>query len=166
MMTIGRIGFGLASGAALAGCLFGTASAQDDDLVGSWSCSTNAEDADTGMTMNIEFDQTYDSDGTYERAGKVQVAVEAFQVDVAFTMQEAGTWRRDAMVLAETMTEIELTSADESPTQISQFMLQQMQADAESDIAKEETLDISSLSAATLVLDQDDGVVTRCERSG
>jgi hypothetical protein len=166
MKTFSRVcRLGLSS-AAVAGCLITTAFAQEDELVGDWSCTMSTEDQEIGASLSAEFEQTYESDGTYEREGDIRVVIAAFEVDIAVSIAEAGTWRLiDAMTLGETATDLEFSSAEESPSQVEAMMLEQMQAEADAQAMEEQTTEIVSLTATMLELQDPDGAVLACEKT-
>ncbi|HUF72586.1 MAG TPA: hypothetical protein VMR74_06790 [Gammaproteobacteria bacterium] len=166
MKTLPRVCQLTFASAAMTGCLIATAFAQNDDIIGTWTCDLTVDDPESGAQMNAEFEHTYDGDGTYERAGEMNIVIEAFDVDIAIGIEESGTWRWvESMVVGETTTDIEFSSAVETPSQMEQMMLQQMQAAADAESSEEQTVDISSLTATTMEIEDDDGAVMVCAKA-
>lgn len=160
MKTFHRIPRLLFSAAVIGSLVIATASAQE--VLGTWNCGMTAEDPSGEGSINMEFEATFNADGTYERAGEMTIVMAALQVDTSFTFMESGSWTRDSMHLTTTPSEIEFQSGDEEPSQIEQMFLQQMQTAA--DNPEEETITISSLTATTMTLDVE-GEATVCEKS-
>jgi hypothetical protein len=159
-----RTGLGILGGAAIAICLPGTALAQDSELVGTWNCAGKAEDPEMGMTTIVEFVQTYAADKTYERKADLAITIAAFSIDVAMVVSDSGTWRREGMAVMEIMSDIEITAASEAPSQAEAAMLQLIQQEAEADIAVEETMQIRSLTASTMEIDDGGELLLACEK--
>jgi hypothetical protein len=164
MKTLNRTCIGVVAGAAIGVSLIGTAPAQDGNLIGTWNCAGGAEDAETGMSMNLEFEQTFTGNGTYERTAEVRIAAPVMQLDLTIVIDESGTWRRDGMDLAETPTAIEISSNKAMPSQIEAFMLQQMSAEVEQELNNETVTRITSLTATTMTVDQDE-LETTCTKA-
>jgi hypothetical protein len=164
--TLNRACRVLFGGAAVAGCLVATALAQNDDIHGTWSCGLSIQDPATGTTMNADFEQTYAADGTYERDGEMNILIEAFEVDITIVIEESGTWRWvEPMVLGETTSEIAFSSPAETPSQMEQMMLTQMQAAADAEVSQEQTVEIRSITATALELVDDEGAEMACDKA-
>jgi hypothetical protein len=149
----------------MAGCLIAPAFGQSDDIIGDWTCDLTVDDPETGTKMNAEFEHSYDDDGTYERSGQMNIVIEAFDVDISIGIDEEGTWRWvESMVIGETTTDIEFSSTVETPSQMEQMMLAQMQAAADAESSEEQPVDIASLTATTMEIEDDDGTAMVCEK--
>jgi hypothetical protein len=157
-MNMNRITRTLASSVAVAGCLIASAEAQDDNLVGTWECSMSTDDPQTGMSLNVDFVMTYDSDGSYEREGQMKIMQAEMEIDTTIEMKEDGTWSLDGLSLTESRSSLEFSSQEEEPSQIEQMILQGMEAAAGA--ATEETIELTSLTATTLQFDEDGGAST------
>lgn len=153
-----RLLFGVA---AIGSLVIATASASAQEVLGTWSCGMTAEDPSGQGSIDMEFEATFNADGTYRRAGAMTIVMAALQVDTSFDFMETGSWTRDSMLLTTIPSEIEFQSADEEPSQIEQMFLQQMQSAAEN--PEEETITITSLTATTMTFDVE-GEVTLCEK--
>jgi hypothetical protein len=166
MFTSKRVSGHFSSGLAIMGCLVGTAFAQEDDLVGTWDCGLEYMDPSVGAAITADFDMTYDADGTYTRAGRMDIAIAAFQVDISIVMDEAGKWRLvDSTALAETPTSLTFSAEDEMPTEMEQMIFQQMQAEANASLEQEETTDITSLTSTSMVLASEGGGALTCAKT-
>jgi hypothetical protein len=166
MFTSKRISRHFFSGFASMSCLIGTAFAQEDDLVGTWDCGLEYTDQSVGAAITADFDMTYDADGTYTRAGKMDISIAAFQVDISIVMDEAGNWRLvDSTALGETPTSLTFSSADEMPSEMEQMIFQQMQAEADASLDQEETTDITSLTSTSMVLASEGGGALTCAKT-
>jgi hypothetical protein len=158
-MAARRNSLGVCGGAVLAACLSGTVWAQDSELVGTWNCAGKAEDPEMGMTTVVEFVQVFSADKTYERNADVSVTVAAFTIDLSLLVRDTGTWSREEMAVTE------ISSAGAAPSQAEQAMLQLIQQEAEADIASEETMQIKSLTASTMEIDDGGDLLLACERA-
>jgi hypothetical protein len=148
-------------GAAAVSCLaIATASAQD--VLGTWSCAMMSEDPSGEGSVNMEFEATFSADGTDQRAGEMNIVMQALQVDTSFSFTEAGSWTRNAMVLTTAPSEIGFESSEQAPSQIEQMIAQQIQAAAQN--SPEQTLTIKSLTATTMTVDSE-GEETTCQRA-
>jgi hypothetical protein len=159
------MGMATLGAAALAGCLIGAPTAEDSEIVGTWNCAGSAADPAIGMTMNVEYVQTYSADKAYERTADLTIRIEAFQLDLAMTVTDSGSWRREAMAVTELMSDIQFSSANETPSPEEQATLQTIQAEAEADIGTEETMQIRSLTASTMELEDDEDMQLTCSRA-
>jgi uncharacterized lipoprotein NlpE involved in copper resistance len=148
---------------AIAGLQISTASAQD--VLGRWKCSMSMADPSGEGSVSADFDVTFNADGSYARTGAMSIVMAALQVDTSFTMAETGTWTKDAMMLTTKTDEIAFESTDDSPSQIEQMILQQMEASAQN--APEDSIMIKSLTATTMSLETGDGEdeVMMCEKA-
>ena len=156
----------LSLGVAVAGGLAGSAIAQEENLVGTWSCSTSFEDPESGAKMAADFVQTYENDGSYARAGEFSVVIPVLEVDTSISVAEAGTWRLvDSTVLAELTTDIEFSSLEDSPSQMEQMILQQMRGEAEASRTVEQTVELTSLTATTLQFEDESGGLSSCQKA-
>jgi hypothetical protein len=164
-MAATRRSLGVCGGAILVACLTGTAGAQDSELVGTWNCAGKAEDPEMGMTTVVEFVQVFAADKTYERNADVTIKVAAFTIDLSMLVRDSGTWNREEMAITEIMSDIEISSAGAAPSQAEQAMLQLIQQEAEADIASEETMQIKSLTASTMEIDDGGDLLLACERA-
>ena len=165
MKTARHIGLGFVGGVALAGCLVGAASAQDSELVGTWDCSGSVQDAEIGMTMNAEFEQTFSANGTYSRTATISMAIAAMQIEFGFDMDEQGNWEREGMTLHETPTALEIVSTSEMPSPIEQMALGQMQAEAQASLNTATSSAITSLTSSAMTLDGDDDFGLSCQKA-
>lgn len=166
MNSLHRVGRLVFSATAMAGLLIATASAQEDEVVGTWNCSFSVEDAASGAAMSGDFVQTYGADGNYARTGEIHVMIAAFEVDLDISIEESGAWRMvDSMVLGETMSEIVFSSDEEAPSETEQMLLQQMEAEAAATVA-EETYQITALTATTMDLNDGGEVTMSCQKAG
>jgi len=164
MKTLTRLCIGVLGGAAVACGLTSVVSAQDAELVGTWNCTGSIEDAEMGMTMTLEYEHKYTSDGSYDRTSQVRLAIAAMQVELSFSIDEAGTWRRDGMNIGETPTAIEVDSDKEMPSEIEQLVLAQIEAEAELELGNETVTPISALTASTMTLDEGE-FKTSCKKA-
>ena len=160
-----RLCAGVLCGAVLGSGLMLPASAQDGELIGTWNCAGMTEDADMGVRMNIRFVQTYSADDTYERTANLTITIAAFNLDMAVSVTDSGTWSRDATTVTEIMSDIEFSSASTAPSPLEQAMLQSIQEESEADIGKEQTMQITSLTAATMEFNDGEDVAMSCERA-
>lgn len=158
-MSINRRRFA-AAGFTFGSLLAAASVAQESNLVGTWDCSMSMQDQEVGMQMNINFEQTYDADGSYERAGRMNISVAALQLDLTIDIDESGAWSLDGMTLTETSSDISFTSASETPSQMESMILQQIQMAAESE--PEQTVELESLTATTMEFMDDDGANASC----
>jgi len=156
----------LVSGSLISGCLIATAFAQQDDIVGTWDCGLTIEDQASGAVINADFETSYNANGTYTRVGVMSIVVAAFEVDISIGMDEAGNWRLvDSTGLAETATEVDLSSTAATPSPMETVMLQQMQQEATAALSQEEVAQIRSLTATTMQLEDDDGAALSCAKA-
>lgn len=166
MNTFQRICRQLLAGMAIIGSLIAPAFAQEDDVVGTWACGLSIDDPATGTAVSADFETTYDSDGSYERDGQLKISVAAMQLDIDVVMDEAGNWRVvESTGLGETATEISFSSLAETPSQVEQMVLQQMQVEANAMLGKEEVAEITSMTADAMVLTSDDGAALTCNKA-
>jgi hypothetical protein len=166
MTTSKRIFSSCFSGLAIISCAIGTAFAQEDEIVGTWTCGLSIEDPASGAAVTAEFETSYDSDGSYTRAGQLNISVAAAQLNVSVVLDEAGNWRLvDAMSLGETVTEIDFTSTAETPSPIEQMMLQQMEAESNGVVGQEEVSEITSLTANSMEIESSDGAAMVCQKA-
>lgn len=159
MKTIHPIGRVL--GIVAFGC-FATATASAQDVLGTWNCGMTMQDPSGQGSVSVQFEATFNADGSYERAGDMSIVMAALQVDTSFSFKEAGSWTRDAMVLTTTPSEIAFESTEEAPSQIEQMFAQQIQSAAQN--APEQSLTINSLTATTMTIDAE-GDETTCQKS-
>ncbi len=139
--------------------LMGTANAQEDEIIGTWSCSF--EMSEDEATMSAEFERRFDADGTSGLKGEMRVVVPVAGLDTTFLINGSGTWRADEMTLFEKMNNVEVGSASESPSAIEQMLVTQVQT-MFSQNQEEQSTPISALTATTMELD--DGGPHRCEK--
>lgn len=166
MNALHRICLSVLGGAAVTGGLITTAYAQDDNILGTWNCGLSFQDPEIGATMNVRFEQTYDADGTYVRAGEMSIAIPALQVDIAVAIDEAGTWRfLESLIVAEKMTKLDLASMSDAPTQMEQMLVEQMRAGAQAELSDEQTVNLKSLTATTMEYEDADGMLTSCQKA-
>jgi hypothetical protein len=69
------------------------------------------------------------------------------------------------MAVTELMSDIQFSSANETPSPEEQATLQTIQAEAEADIGTEETMQIRSLTASTMELEDDEDMQLTCSRA-
>ena len=155
----------LVSGVALAALFGAAASADEQQLAGTWNCNLMFEDPNIGATMTGQFEQTYKQDGSYERAGQMRIVVAAFDVDAAFTVAEAGDWRSDGVVITEMRSKLEFATVDPDPSPAAQLVVQQMQAEANAETVAEESVEITKLTATQLEFEDPDGAAAVCRKA-
>jgi len=166
MNTSQRIGRRLLGGLAITGCLIGTAFAQEDDIVGTWDCGLTIEDPESGAAVRADFETTYDSDGSYARDGQLDISIAALQLEISVGMNEAGNWRVvDASSIGETTSEIKISALSETPSQMEQMIIQQMQSESTSAVGQEEVSAITSLTADVMELSSADGAELSCNKA-
>jgi hypothetical protein len=160
MKTFHRMARLLFSATVATSLMIATASAQD--VLGTWSCGMTAEDPSGEGSISVELEVTFSRDGTYRRDGEMTIVMAALQVDTSIAVRETGSWTLDSMVLTTVPGEIELQSTDESPSQMEQMIVQQMQSAAQD--TSEESITITSLTATTMTLDAE-GEAMMCEKA-
>lgn len=152
-------------GVAVMGCLATSAFAQEDNLHGTWNCSLEFIDDEIGAVMKADFEQTYATNGTFERMGQMSIMIEAFGVDIAIGIEENGDWRMvDAMVIGETTSDVAFSSQKQEPSEMEAMILQQMQAEADADTHDESTVELKTLTATTMEFEDEEGVVSSCQK--
>ena len=146
---------GLASGAI----------AQEAELVGTWECNVSFEDADAGASMNIDFEHVFDNDGTYVMDALLSIQVPALQLSMDVAMKESGTWRvPEPNFVGLTASEYEFSATSDMPSPFETMMVQQMEAASTVEINQEQVQEISSISATTMTYEDDEGVVSECNK--
>ena len=153
-----RVSLGLAIPAF---ALMSTALAQEDEIVGTWNCSMSAEQE--GMTMSMEFERIFEADGTTEIDGKMSISAPQASLEASMLIVANGTWSAESMVLTEKMTDGTVKSASETPSQLEQMFVAQMQAEF-SENAQEEQTTITALTETTMELESG-GMPLKCERA-
>lgn len=140
------------------------ASAQDsDDLVGTWSCSVSM--SEEGMSMSGDYEYTFEDDQTFELNGemKIDLAMPDLELNFAFDLNVAGTWRLEASSLFEKLGSVDVSSSSAEPSPIEQMILQQMEASFAGSGGTEEESTIVELTSDSLMID--DGGLHECERA-
>jgi hypothetical protein len=156
----------LLAGLAISSGLVATVFAQEDAVVGTWVCGLSVDDPASGASVSADFETTYGSDGTYERDGQLVISIDALQLDIAVAMDEAGNWRViESTGLGETATEISFSTFSETPTQMEQMVLQQMQTESNAMLGKEEVAEITAMTADSMELTSDDGATLTCDKA-
>ena len=166
MNTFQRFGRSLFGGLAITSCLVAAAIAQEDDVVGTWDCGLSVDDPASGTAVDADFETTYDANGSYERDGQLNISIAALQIDIAVAMDEVGNWRIvESTSRGETATEIRFSTPSGTPSPTEQMILQQMQAEANEMLGKEEVAEITAISADSMELTSDDGAALTCSKA-
>ena len=153
------------SGLTLTGILIATASAQEEQIAGTWNCSTAFEDAELGISMTAEFESTYGADGMLERDGGMNMTIAALGSEISFMVKAVGTWKAaESMVIEETISSTEFAAGSEEPSQIEQMMLQQMQAQVDGAGPQTDTIQLESLTDTTMVGANTTGAAVTCQK--
>lgn len=140
--------------------LLTTANAQEEEIVGTWSCSFEMSEEET--TMTGDYERSFDADGTSGLVGEMQIVVPVAGLDATFSIDGTGTWRAEDMTLYETMEEVEVGSASESPSPIEEMLVTQLQTMFSAN-QEEQSTPISALTATRLELD--DGGPHLCDKT-
>ena len=139
-----------------------TANAQEDDVVGTWSCSFGA--SEEGMTMSGDYEYVFDDDQSFEANGQMTIELEIPDFAASFTLELdlAGTWRLESMTLYEILSKAAVSSASEAASPIEAMIVQQLQAEFGSSAGQEEALTIVALTDSSMTID--DGTLHECDR--
>ena len=156
----------LLSSLAITSCLIATAFAQEDDIVGTWACGLSIDDPASGAAVKADFETTYDSDGSYTREGQMDISIAPLQLEISVLMDEAGSWRVvESTAIGETASEIKISALSETPSQMEQMIVQQMQTESSGVIGQEEVAEITSLTADAMQLESPDGASLSCDKA-
>lgn len=115
--------------------------------------------------MSGDYEYTFEDDQTFELNGemKIDLAMPDLELNFAFDLNVAGTWRLEASSLFEKLGSVDVSSSSAEPSPIEQMILQQMEASFAGSGGTEEESTIVELTSDSLMID--DGGLHECERA-